>query len=78
MPDDAAPDPDLVTARDIARLLGLAHQQTANNLWRRHRGTAADAFPDPELDRPDRRPRRLWSRRKVEAWARSTGRAIRE
>ncbi len=56
-------DPVIVSTRDIANRLGVAHRTVYQ--WR-HRGI----FPDPDLKQAPP----LWDWVTVEAWAKKTGR----
>jgi hypothetical protein len=58
---------DLLDAREVAELLGLASANAVNVYVGRYRD-----FPEPVLVRPGFR---LWLRTDVEAWARETGRS---
>ena len=58
---------DLVGTVEIAQRLGLAHTESAMNLFRRH-----DDFPEPIAVLGERT--RVWAWPDVEAWARATGR----
>lgn len=58
---------DLLDAREVAELLGLASANAVNVYLGRYRD-----FPEPVLVRPGFR---LWLRSDVEAWARETGRS---
>ena len=58
---------DLVGPVEIAQRLGLAHSETALNLWRRH-----DDFPEPVVVLGRRT--RVWAWPDVEQWSRATGR----
>jgi hypothetical protein len=59
---------DLITASDVAALLGLAHRQEVSVYRSRYPG-----FPAPVVDLGPGTPL-LWLRPEVEAWARKTGR----
>jgi predicted DNA-binding transcriptional regulator AlpA len=58
---------DLLDAREVAELLGLASANAVNVYLGRYTD-----FPEPVLVRPGFR---LWLRSDVEAWARETGRS---
>jgi glutathione-regulated potassium-efflux system ancillary protein KefG len=54
---------DLITASEVAAILGLAHHNSVSTYLRRY----AD-FPRPVVDRSKGRVR-LWLRQDIEAWA---------
>jgi hypothetical protein len=57
---------DLITASEVAVILGLAHHNTVSTYLRRY-----DDFPQPILDRSNGRVR-LWLRQDIEAWSKRT------
>jgi len=56
---------DLMTASEVAVILGLAHHNTVSTYLRRY-----PDFPRPVVDRSGGRVR-LWLRQDIEAWQRS-------
>jgi glutathione-regulated potassium-efflux system ancillary protein KefG len=56
---------DLIDAREVAELLGLAHYNSTSTYLQRY----AD-MPRPVVDRGPKRAR-LWLRPEIEAWART-------
>ena len=61
---------DLIDARGIADLLGLAQRNTVSLYQNRY-----PEMPRPVIDLGSGRPR-LWLRPELETWARATGRLI--
>ena len=53
---------DLVSAKDVAQILGLSHYNTVTTYLRRY-----DDFPRPVVDLSGGRIR-LWLRQDIEAW----------
>ena len=56
---------DLMTASEVAVMLGLSHHNTVSTYLRRY-----PDFPRPVVDRSGGRVR-LWLRQDIEAWQRS-------
>ena len=56
---------DLITASEVAVMLGLAHHNTVSTYLRRY-----EDFPRPVVDRSGGRVR-LWLRQDIQAWQRS-------
>ena len=59
---------DLISASEVAAILGLSHYNTVTTYLRRY-----PEMPRPVIDKSRSRIR-LWLRPEVEAWARETGR----
>lgn len=59
---------DLISASEVAEILGLSHYNTVSTYLRRY-----PDMPRPVVDKSKGRIR-LWLRQDVEVWARKTGR----
>ncbi|MCP4384514.1 MAG: hypothetical protein GY798_24405 [Hyphomicrobiales bacterium] len=58
---------NLVSASEIAEMLGLSHHNSVTTYYRRY-----PDFPDPVVDKSNGRIR-LWDKRDIQSWQRRRG-----